>query len=116
MALFAGDLDRRIMFNTRVNGIKNGFGEAQITDVPVGPVWASVSFVSDGERMRAAQPSSTITHRFQVRYSTVTVAVDATAQIEFDGRTYDIIGAPKELGRREGIEFSATARAERGQG
>ena len=115
MPLFAGDLDRRITFVKRMPGEKDGLGAQALRDVPMRPVWASVKFVSDGERMQAMQPSSTITHRFQVRYSTDVAKVDARDAIQFGGMTFEIVGAPKELGRREGLEFSATARADNGQ-
>jgi len=108
----AGKLDRRITFIMKVQVGPDSFGDMQTVDRTVGPVWAAVIPVSDGEQMRAAQAGATLTHRFQVRYSCQVAAVDAMAQIVFEGRTYAIIAPPKEIGRREGLEFSATARAD----
>ena len=105
-----GQLDRRITFKIRALGAKDGYGDEAVTTSDL-TVWAHVSFVSDGERMRADQALSTITHRFVVRYYDATKVIGADSQIVFDGRTYEIIGAPKEIERRSYIEFSATAQA-----
>ncbi|MGN6209540.1 phage head closure protein [Asticcacaulis sp.] len=112
VAMMAGKLDRRITFVVKAPGTTDGFGDAQMKDYPIGPVWAAVTPVSDGERMRAAQAEAVITHRFQVRYSARVARVGATAQILYEGRTFEIVAPPKEIGRREGLEFSATARAD----
>lgn len=110
--MIAGKLDRRITFVVKVPLNADGFGDAQTKDRQIGPVWASVTPVSDGERLRASQAEAVITHRIQVRYSSKVACVGAMAQILYGGRTFEIVAPPKEIGRREGLEFSATARAD----
>jgi SPP1 family predicted phage head-tail adaptor len=108
----AGDLDRRVALLARVE-TKNGFNEVVETWPEPGlKVWASYEPVKDAERVRAAEVAASITARFQVRWSTALVALDPTWRLAFDGRSFDIV-AVKEIGRREGLEISATARAER---
>lgn len=74
-------------------------------------VWASVQYVSDGERVRAAEVGASITVRFQIRYSSTVAVVNPKDRVVYGGKTFDISGV-KELGRREGLEISAAAAAD----
>lgn len=107
----AGKLDRRITLQPRLM-TKNGFNE----DVETWPdgleVWSSYEPVKDGERLRAAEVAASITARFQIRWSPDVAGLSEVDRLAFDGRSFDIV-AVKEIGRREGMEISATARAER---
>lgn len=106
----AGKFDRRVALLTRV--ITKGPLNADVETWPVmAEVWASYEPVSDGERLRQSEVAATITARFQVRWSPDTALVDPTWRLEFEGRTFDVV-ATKEIGRRVGVEISATARAE----
>lgn len=82
-------------------------------DYPI-RVWAQKTDASDSERVRAQQVGATITSRFLIRYSSQVRSVDPTYRIEFEGRAYDI-SAVKDVGFREGLEITATARAEKEQ-
>lgn len=77
----------------------------------IATVWASHRAVSDSERIRAQAVSATITDRFQIRWSSTVKDVDAKDRVMFDGRSYDITSV-KEIGFREGLEITATARAD----
>lgn len=68
---------------------------------------ASKKDVSDGEKLRAAQVGATISTRFRVRYDSLTKTITAADRLTCEGREYAIVGT-KELGRREGIEITAT--------
>lgn len=68
---------------------------------------ASKKDVSDGEKLRAAQVGATISTRFVVRYDSLTKTITGADRLTCDGREYAIVGT-KELGRREGIEITAT--------
>lgn len=108
----AGKLDRRVTLLARVV-VKNGFSEGVETWPGPGlEVWSSYEPVKDAERLRAAEVAATITARFQIRWSPDVAAVDETWRLAFDGRLFDVV-AVKELGRREGLEISGAARAER---
>ncbi len=67
--------------------------------------------VSDGERLKAGQTLADQTARFTIRWSSEVADVNPKDRIQFDGRVYDI-GGVKELGRREWLEITATARAD----
>lgn len=107
------DYDRRIGLDKRSPETIDGFGEAIPTWAAIGTRWAMVSPVKDGERFANAEATATITHRFLIRWDqALWRVIDPTCRVRFDGFVYDIV-AIKEVGRRDGIEISATARAER---
>jgi len=88
------------------------------TGQPV-PSWATLAQayaektdVSDSERIAAAEVAAEITTRFRLLWSETYATVNPKDRITVGGRTYDIFGV-KEIGFREGIEITASARAER---
>lgn len=108
-----GKLDRRITIQ-RATLSQNKFGE----DVEVWGELATVSAMakplSDGERrerMVAGEVSATAETRFTIRWSTTVESVNPKDRIIYGGMTWDI-WSTKELGRREGIEITAAARAD----
>lgn len=103
----AGDLDRRIRVE-RATISRDALGGPAKAWALLGEVWAQVTPISDGERWRAAEVAASATIRFRIRWG---LGVQATDQIVFDGRVYGISGV-KEIGRREGQEITAAARAE----
>lgn len=108
----AGKLDRRITLLPRLI-TKDGFNEGVETwPAPGLEVWASYEPVKDAERLRAAEVAATITARFQIRWSPDVSGLSEVDRLSFDGRSFAIV-AVKEIGRREGLEISAAARAER---
>ena len=74
-------------------------------------VWASKADISDGERWRAGEVSAQVTTRFRVRWNGTTSAITPKDRLACEGREYDITGI-KEIGRREGLEITAAARAD----
>lgn len=106
----AGRLDRRIVIQ-RATTAADSFNEPVQTWATLATVWAMAKPVSDGERQRAGETLADKQYRFTVRWSYDVSDVDPRDRVVFDGRTFDIIGA-KEIGRREFIEITATARAE----
>lgn len=110
----AGELDRRIVILLPQETGRDDWNNPIIERVEVARVWAKKTDVRDSERIRAQEVGATITTRFVIRYSSQVRNVDPTHLIAFDGRVYDI-SAVKEVGRREGLEITATARAEREQ-
>ena len=106
----AGRLDSRITLK-RATSTANAFNEPVVTWTTLATVWASVVPVNDGERLRAGETLASKQSRFTVRYSSTVASVDPRDRITFDGRDYDLNGV-KEVGRREYLEITATARAE----
>lgn len=89
----------------------NGFGMVETWADYDLPVWAAKKDISDGERWRAQAVAAMITTRFQVRYSPLTASITAKDRLTCNGREYDITGI-KDIGRREGFEITASARAD----
>ena len=118
VAISAGALDRRITLQ-RAQDIPNAFNEGEPNWVDLATVWASKEDVSDAERSRAGQTEAVITTRFQVRLPDRRYwAGDGPDLNPKDrlvyGRTVYAIVAVKEIGYRERLEISATARADQG--
>jgi SPP1 family predicted phage head-tail adaptor len=88
-----------------------GSGENVETWADLATVWAEMMPLSDGERVKAAEVSAEITTRFRILWSSTVSTVNPKDRLTFDGKTWDIWGV-KELGYREGIEITASARAE----
>ncbi|MCM2506068.1 phage head closure protein [Aureimonas altamirensis] len=102
--------DRRISIQ-RFNETTNAFNEVVKTWGTLATVWASKEDIKDGERFAAGQVSASITTRFQIRYSQTVSSVSPLDRVEFENRVYEIVGV-KEIGRREGLEITAAARAD----
>ena len=103
-------LDRKITLQ-RATTTTNEYGEEVQTWGTLATVWASKKDVSDGERIAAAAASAEIGTRFQIRWDSSWSDLSPLDRVVYDGRTYNI-SAVKEIGRREGLEISAAARAE----
>ena len=106
----AGPLDRRITIE-RATATLDGFGGESLVWLTLSVLWASVTPISDGERFRSDERAADITTRFVVRRSDMTKTIDAKDRILFEGRMYQIYGV-KEIGFRDGIEITASARGE----
>ena len=102
-------MDRRVRLE-RATPTADGFGEPIDSWATLADVWAAVTPVSDGERARQAEVAATVSHRFVIRWSATTGAVTPRDRLVYGGRVFDIRGV-KEIGRREGVEISAEARA-----
>lgn len=102
----AGDLDRRVRFERSII-LDDGFSsEGSQTWTDVATVWASVTALSDGEKWRAGAVGSTVSHRIRVRFTPLLAGLSAADRAVFGEKVLDI-GAPKEVGRREWLEFTA---------
>ena len=106
----AGKMDRRVTFQSQSQdydelGQQENIWNNEFT------LWASATPISDGEKFGSAEIKAYATHRFQVRWSSQSVLIKPTWRLVFDGATFDISGI-KEIGRHEGLEITATKRAE----
>lgn len=104
-------LDRKITLERFNYTTDSGSGEQVKTWSALATVWASKRDVSDSERVASAEVSAEIGTRFQIRWDSSWSDLNPKDRVVYDGRTYDIVGV-KELGRREGLEISAKARAD----
>lgn len=106
----AGSLDRRLTLRRRVV-TTNALNEDVETFPDLATVWASKADVSDAEKVRAQQVGAEITTRFVVRWSVDLATLNPKDRCACEGREYEITGV-KEVGRRDGIEITASARAD----
>lgn len=104
----AGPLDRRITIE-RATATFDEFNAPVEKWSVLATVWASKTDIKDGERFRADAVSSQITTRFRIRFSSMVADVNPKDRVIYSGRVYDIV-AVKEIGAREGIEITASAR------
>lgn len=79
--------------------------------VPIATVWAAKTDVSDGERIRAQEVGASITTRFVVAWSAAAAGMTRKNRLREGAAEYEISGK-KEIGRKQGIEFTASARVE----
>lgn len=107
----AGQLDRRIQFRRNTPG-EGSLGVTENWAAHGAPVPAMRKDISDGERWRAGEVGATITTRFTVRSSSFTRDVTPKDRLVCEGREYEISGI-KEIGRRDFLEITASARADR---
>lgn len=106
----AGPLDRTLTLRRRTVET-DALGEEVETFVDLADARASKTDISDAEKVRAQQVGAEITTRFQVRWSVNWSDMNPKDRVACDGREYEVV-ACKELGRREGIEITACARAD----
>lgn len=106
--LAAGSLDRHVRFQRAVTA-RNGLNEPVGGWAEVASVMAHREPVRDAERVAGAGVNREVTDRFTTHWSPRLSVLTSADQLECEGVTYRIVGV-KELGRREGLEFSALAR------
>lgn len=106
----AGKLDRRITLE-RFTSTRDDYNEPVKSWSTLAARSASFEPLSDGERFRAGETAATASARFVIRYSTVVADLSPLDRLVYNGATWEILHV-KELGRREGIEITATVRAD----
>ena len=108
MGLDARKLDREVTL-LRVAKSDDGFSsDAHGEPQDLGKCWMSKHDASDGERLRAAEFGASVTARCQARWDSLTSSMTTQDRLGYGGVVYEIIGT-KELGRRDGIEFTTKA-------
>ena len=110
----ARKLDRRIQFR-RYTEVDDGFSKVENWADHGSPVWASKQDVSDGERVRGAEVSATLTARFVIRSSVFSRDLTAKDALTYKGVTYEIFGI-KEIGRNKWLEITSGAEVSNGDG
>jgi SPP1 family predicted phage head-tail adaptor len=103
--------DRTITLERFTFTTDEGSGEQVLTWSTLATVQASKKDVSDSERVASAEVAAEIGTRFQIRWDSSVADLNPKDRLVYDGRTYEIV-AVKELGRRDGLEISANARAD----
>lgn len=108
----AGKLDRRVRFDAATETL-SAAGEPTRTWAEVATVWGSKEPLTGREAFQAQQLQAKVDTRFRIRWNETLshVTPKETFRILCDGLVYDIVSA-LEVGRREGLEFMAFARAD----
>lgn len=106
----AGKLDRRITLE-RFTSTPDAYNEPVLTWTALATRAASYEPLSDGEKFSASETAANTSARFVIRYSAAVADLDPKDRLVFDGVTYEIVRV-KHIGRREGIEITAGARAD----
>jgi SPP1 family predicted phage head-tail adaptor len=112
----AGALDRRLTILRPVVET-NSSNEDVETFVAFATVWTEKNDISDGEKLRAQEIGSSITTRFRIRWSSALSAMTPKWRVRLKGltpaqdRDFEVTGL-KEIGRKHGLEITATARTD----
>ena len=111
MAAFEpGDLDRTLVFKAPGDGGSDALNEpVKGALATIATVRARRTAVSDAERVKAIGVQRDVSDRFVTHWSSTLADLDLTQLAVCEGVTYDLVGR-KELGRREGLEWSMAAR------
>lgn len=104
----AGKLDRQITL-LRYAESPDTAGGVNETYSEFATVWATVRDLRGSQFIAAHQTNNAITTKFTMRFRTDLTGKD---RIGWNGREYEIIGAPIEIGRNESLEIMAKARDE----
>lgn len=109
MPLDLGALDRSVTFRVAVTG-RDALNETVASGFEtIATVRATRTPVRDGERNAGMQVEREVSDRFVTHWSAALAALNLTQQLVCEGVTYNLVGR-RELGRREGLEWSAVAR------
>lgn len=103
-------MDRKIVLQ-RFTSTLDAYNEPVLAWSTLATRRASYEPIRDGERFRAGETAATASARFVIRYSSEVADVNPKDRLMFEGGTWQILHV-KEIGRREGIEISATVRAD----
>ena len=108
MPLPAGKMDRRITLQ-RFTQTVDAYNEPVLTWATLATRSASYEPISDGERFRAGETAAVLGARFVIRHSSTVSNLNPKDRLTFDGETFSILNV-KQIGRREGLEITTTAR------
>ncbi|WP_181008615.1 phage head closure protein [Sphingomonas montanisoli] len=108
--LRAGARDRRITIQ-RATLAPDTAGDPAPSWENLSTVWASAMPAPGVERLQSAEIAATTPMVFRIRWSSAVADVNPKDRISYAGRMW-IIASVTEIGRREGLEIAATARAD----
>lgn len=104
MTISAGDLDRSIQLQHGTPATDPQSNEPITTFSTYATLWAKMEFHKADEGQGAAREYAEYGLFFTIRWRSDVLAED---HIVFESNTYEIIGRPRELGRRQGLKIEA---------
>ena len=105
----AGKLDRRVTIRRLTETGRTPLNEPILSWTDVATVWGQQRPNRGSERFEAGQVSGAAVLTFHIRYRADLSVKD---RLVYEGREYEIIAPPRELGRRVVSEIDAVARAD----
>lgn len=106
----AGKLDRRLTIRRYMETGRDAMNAPVHAWADVVTVWAQQRPQRGSERFAAAQLSGTAVMTFHIRYRADVTVKD---RLVYEGREYEIVAPPREIGRRVVTEIDAVARSDK---
>lgn len=108
--MLIGKLDRRITLKQQSNSLDE-FGQKLDQWSDIVTIWANITPDKGGEKALSGEIRASDVNKFKIRYSSVIASISPTWRISYQGKEYEI-SQINEIGRKEGFEIIASARAE----
>lgn len=105
----AGTLNRRIVILRAGAPVDDGYTTKPGTRAEIGRRNASIMPETRSEKLQALGVRAERAIRVWLRFDSLSRTLSAKDAVQWEGQIYEIMGAPMEIGRREGIEFTAVA-------
>lgn len=102
--LGAGKLDRRIVLQSATITNDPNYNEEILTWTTCATVWARMEFHKSDEGEAASREYAEMGLYFTIRYRD---DVSAEHRIVYESNNYEIIGRPREIGRRKHLKIRA---------
>ncbi len=109
--MYKGRMDRRIVIQ-RATETRDSFNNLVKTWSYLMKVWADKEDVRDSERIASQEVGAEITTRFRIEWYLSLEDLNPKDRIIFEDKIYNI-SAVKEIGRKQGMEITASARADK---
>lgn len=100
----AGDLDRLMQLQHATTANDPQSNEPISTYATYATVWTKMEFHQAREAEASAREYAEMGLFFTIRFRTDVLAED---RLVFESNTYEILGRPRELGRRQGLKIQA---------
>ena len=102
----AGELDQRVVIESRANTTQNALGENTTAWAAWLTRWAKAAPVRGREFFAQGQQQQTIDTMFVLRYDSDTADITASMRVLWRGAYYDIASPPIDVdGRKEWLEL-----------
>lgn len=102
----AGELDRRVQLQSATVTNDPDYNEEVLTWATYATVWAKLEHHTQRQEWSEGEAFAREFAQFGM-FLTIRYRSDVTSEhrVIFEGTTYEIIGKPRELGRREGLKI-----------
>jgi SPP1 family predicted phage head-tail adaptor len=104
MTIGAGKLDRRIALQSATVTNDANYNEEDLTWATYATVWARMEFHKSDEGEGQSREYAEMGLYFTIRHRT---DVTAEHRIVYESNNYEIIGRPREIGRRQFLKMQA---------